>query len=81
MPTGTAIKTKTKLIPFFCQCQDCLEHFSLDGLVNGDNQIIKLEPHPRVAHNGNSTYYHRCGGDGHTEGRLTFYPTLKFWRS
>lgn len=77
------IKTKVAWLPFWCQCQDCLETFSIDALilVNGDRTIIKLESHPRVAHNQNSTYYHRCGGNGYMKGRLALYPTLKFWRS
>ena len=76
------VKTEAKAqqMPFWCQCRDCLEHFSLEGQVSG-KQIVKLERHPRVAHNGNSTYYHRCGGDENKMGRLTFYPVLRFWRS
>ena len=74
-------KTNSKLIPLFCQCQDCLEHFSIDGLVDDEHHIVKLESHGRIAHNGNSTYQHRCGGNGHRMGRLTFYPMVGFGRS
>jgi hypothetical protein len=79
MTTDMAIKTNTKRLPLFCQCQDCLEHFTLEGLINGGH-IVELEPHPKVGHNGNGDYYHRCGGNGH-RGRLTFYPVLRPWRS
>jgi len=74
-------KVEPKWLPFLCQCKDCLELFSLEGLVNGDNQILKLESHRRVVHNGNSTYHHRCGGNEHAKGRLAFYPVLWFGRS
>jgi hypothetical protein len=71
-------KTKTKWVPMWCQCHDCLETFSLDALVKGTH-IIKLEHHPRVARSkNNGDYYHRCGGNGAT-GRLKLYPTLKYW--
>lgn len=71
--------TKTKWLPFLCQCKNCLEIFSVDGLVN-DTRVIKLEEHRRIVRN-NGSYYHRCGGNGHVKGRLMLYPTLKFWRS
>lgn len=73
------MKAKTKWLPFWCQCKDCLETFSIDGAVN-DGHIVKLESHPRVGRN-NGTYYHRCGGNGHIKGKLVLYPALKFWRS
>lgn len=66
-------------LPFWCQCQDCLETFSIDGVIK-DGELIKLEEHRRIGHNGNGNYYHRCGGNGHQQGRLALYPTLKFWR-
>jgi len=71
-------RADAKLIPFFCQCQDCLEHFSLDGWVNSDHQILKLESHRRIEHDGNNIYHHRCGGNGHQRGRITLYPMLGF---
>ena len=74
-------ETEPKWLPFLCQCKDCLEIFSLDGLVNDDNQILKLESHRRVVHSGNSTYHHRCGGNEHKKGKLAFYPILWFGRS
>lgn len=70
---------KTKWLPFWCQCHDCLETFSVDGLVS-NGELVKLEEHPRIGYRRNGTYYHRCGGNG-TIGHLMIYPTLKLWSS
>jgi hypothetical protein len=73
LPKRIAQKTKPRWVPLWCQCRDCLETFSVEGLVN-DGHIIKLEEHPRVGYSKNGDYYHRCGGNGRVKGRLMLIP-------
>lgn len=66
-------KSKPRWVPLWCQCRDCLETFSIEGLVN-NGHIVKLEDHPRVGYCKDGDYYHRCGGNYRKKGELAVFP-------